>query len=53
MGAPLVDTGLTADQIADIAVNGTENGKMAAGYWSGTDEELQILSEFISELKND
>ncbi|QUW22123.1 c-type cytochrome [Sporosarcina sp. Marseille-Q4063] len=53
MGATLIDTGLTADEIADIAVNGTENGKMAPGYWDGTDEELQVLSEFISELKND
>jgi menaquinol-cytochrome c reductase cytochrome b/c subunit len=53
LGLPLINTGLTAEQIADIAVNGTENGKMAPGLWKGTDEELQILSEYISELKND
>ena len=53
MGKTLINTGLTAEQIADIAVNGTENGKMGPGYWDGTDEELKVLSEFISELKND
>ena len=53
IGLPLTNTGLTAEDIADIAVNGTENGKMAAGYWEGTDEELKTLSEFISELKSD
>ena len=52
LGLPLVDTGLTAEEIAEIAVNGTENGKMPPGHWEGTDEELKTLSEFIAELKS-
>jgi menaquinol-cytochrome c reductase cytochrome b/c subunit len=47
-GPSLVGNGLTAEEIADIAVNGT--GGMPAGQFKGTDEELQKLSEFISEL---
>lgn len=45
----LVDTGLTAEEIADIAKNG--KGKMAPGMFKGTDEELKKLSEFIASLE--
>ena len=51
-GAPsLMNTGLTADQIKDIAHNGSESGKMPAGLWTGSDEDLQKLAEFIESLK--
>lgn len=50
LGLPLSNTGLTADEIAEIAVNGTENGKMPPSWAEGTDEELQILAEFIEGL---
>ncbi|TCT25563.1 menaquinol-cytochrome c reductase cytochrome b/c subunit [Melghiribacillus thermohalophilus] len=45
-GPTLVGTGLTADEIADIAVNGV--GGMPAGQFNGSDEELQQLAEFIA-----
>ncbi|WP_273125975.1 c-type cytochrome [Metabacillus sp. HB246100] len=45
-GKALVDNGLEPDAIADIAVNG--QGSMPAGVFKGTDEELKVLSEFIS-----
>ena len=54
LGLPLIDTGLSADEIAHIAVNGTESGQN--GGWSigkGTDEELATLSEFIEGLKSE
>lgn len=47
----LIDTGLTPEEVADIAVNG--RGSMPAGLFSGTDEELQVLAEFISNLKSE
>lgn len=48
-GAPgLHETGLSPEEIADIAKNGV--GDMPPGMFKGTDEELQKLSEFISEL---
>ncbi|MHA6259652.1 c-type cytochrome [Sporosarcina sp. CAU 1771] len=50
LGLPLIGTEYSAEEIADIAVNGTESGGMAAGLWDGTDEELQIMSEFIESL---
>ncbi|AVK97574.1 cytochrome C oxidase Cbb3 [Lysinibacillus sphaericus] len=51
-GAPtLMNTGLTADEIIDIAHNGTPSGKMPAGLWTGSDEDLQKLAEFIESLK--
>jgi menaquinol-cytochrome c reductase cytochrome b/c subunit len=46
----LVDTGLTPEEVADIAVNGKAPG-MPAGLFKGTDEDLQKLAEFISGLK--
>ncbi|MGM9928162.1 MAG: c-type cytochrome [Bacillus sp. (in: firmicutes)] len=45
----LFGTGLTAEEIADIAVNGV--GSMPAGMFKGTDEELQVLAEFIANLE--
>ena len=48
----LVGTGLTPEQIAEIAKNGTESGKMPAGLFKGTDEELTKLSEFISSIES-
>lgn len=49
-GAPaLVDTGLKPEEISEIAKNG--RGKMPAGLFKGTDEELQKLAEFVSSLE--
>jgi menaquinol-cytochrome c reductase cytochrome b/c subunit len=44
----LIGTGLTAEEIADIAKNG--QGSMPAGVFKGTDEELQKLAEFVSTI---
>ena len=49
---PLVGTGLTPEEIAEIAKNGTESGKMPPGLFKGTDEELTKLSEFISSIES-
>lgn len=50
-GSPaLVDTGLTPEEIAEIAKNG--KGSMPPGMFKGTDEELQKLAEFISGLES-
>lgn len=50
-GAPaLVDTGLTPEEIADIAKNG--KGAMPPGIFKGTDEELQKVAEFIAGLES-
>ncbi|HVH95390.1 MAG TPA: cytochrome c, partial [Bacillus sp. (in: firmicutes)] len=48
----LIGTGLTPEEVADIAKNGTESGKMPAGMFKGTDEELTKLSEFISSVES-
>jgi menaquinol-cytochrome c reductase cytochrome b/c subunit len=49
-GAPaLIGTGLTPEEIMDIAKNGTDGG-MPAGIFKGTDEELQKISEYLSTL---
>jgi menaquinol-cytochrome c reductase cytochrome b/c subunit len=49
-GAPaLVDTGLTPEEVMEIAKNG--RNAMPAGLFKGTDEELQKLGEFISSLE--
>ncbi|MDQ0225121.1 menaquinol-cytochrome c reductase cytochrome b/c subunit [Metabacillus niabensis] len=45
-GKALVDNGLEPDKIADVAKNG--QGAMPPGVFKGTDEELKVLSEFIS-----
>ncbi|WP_019154287.1 menaquinol-cytochrome c reductase cytochrome b/c subunit [Robertmurraya massiliosenegalensis] len=48
---PLIDTGLTPEEVAEIAQNG--RGAMPAGLFQGTDEELQTLAEFISTLESE
>jgi menaquinol-cytochrome c reductase cytochrome b/c subunit len=45
-GKALVDNGLEPDKIADVAKNG--QGSMPPGVFKGTDEQLKVLSEFIS-----
>ncbi|WP_243290048.1 menaquinol-cytochrome c reductase cytochrome b/c subunit [Bacillus sp. FJAT-47783] len=47
-GPSLVDTGLTPEEISKIAVEG--QGNMPPGVFKGTDEELQVLSEFIANV---
>ncbi|TCI55750.1 cytochrome C oxidase Cbb3 [Exiguobacterium sp. SH1S21] len=42
----LIGTAYTAEEIAEIAVNGV--GTMPAGQWDGSDEDLQAMSEFIA-----
>ncbi|MCA1063171.1 c-type cytochrome [Rossellomorea sp. AcN35-11] len=49
-GPSLVATGLSPEEVADIAKNGQPPG-MPAGLFKGTDEELDKLAEFISGLK--
>lgn len=44
-GPSLLETDHTADEIADIAVNGT--GDMPPGMFEGSDEELEQLADFI------
>jgi menaquinol-cytochrome c reductase cytochrome b/c subunit len=46
----LVDTGLSPEEIANIAQKG--QGSMPPGLFKGTDEELKKLSEFISSVKS-
>jgi menaquinol-cytochrome c reductase cytochrome b/c subunit len=48
-GPSLVGSGLTAEEIANIAVNG--QGAMPADVFKGTDEELQKMAEFIANLE--
>ncbi len=50
-GPPLIDTGLTAEEIADIAVNGI--GTMPPDAFKGTDEELQQLAEFLAQYSGE
>lgn len=47
----LVDTGLTPEEVAEIAVKG--KGTMPAGVFKGTDEELKVLAEFVSNAKTE
>src|SRR5690625_484491 len=49
-GPPLIGTEYDADEIAIIAVEGTENGGMPPGMFDGTDEELEQLVEFITSV---
>ncbi len=51
LGLPLVDTGLTPEEILQIAHEG--RGGMPGDTFQGTDEELEKLSEFISTLKSE
>ncbi|HSI68143.1 MAG TPA: c-type cytochrome [Planococcus sp. (in: firmicutes)] len=53
VGPTLVGTGLSAEEIADIAVNGimVEGQQTMPPSWDGSDEDLQLLSEFIAGLE--
>src|SRR5690606_12609995 len=53
VGPTLIGTGLSPEEIADIAVNGIEKdgAQVMPPSWDGTDEDLQVLSEFISGLE--
>ncbi|WP_422123409.1 c-type cytochrome [Planococcus sp. X10-3] len=54
VGPSLVGTGLSPEEIADIAVNGIEvdgNQLMPPSWDEGSDEDLQVLSEFIAGLE--
>lgn len=55
VGPTLVGTGLTPEEIADIAVNGIEEDgqQLMPPSWDGSDEDLQTLSEYISGLEAD
>ncbi|PWA12353.1 cytochrome C oxidase Cbb3 [Pueribacillus theae] len=50
VGPGLAGTGLSAEEIADIAVNGLPPG-MPPNAFEGSDEELQKLAEFIASLE--
>ncbi|WP_043933614.1 menaquinol-cytochrome c reductase cytochrome b/c subunit [Bacillus sp. EB01] len=50
-GAKLIGAGFDAEHIAKVAVEG--KGKMPAGMFKGTDEELKVLSEYIANLKSE
>jgi menaquinol-cytochrome c reductase cytochrome b/c subunit len=45
----LLGNELTAEEVAEVIQNG--RGAMPAGQFAGTDEELQVLAEFIASLK--
>ncbi|TWI58883.1 menaquinol-cytochrome c reductase cytochrome b/c subunit [Halalkalibacter nanhaiisediminis] len=45
-GPSLLETEKTPEEVADTIVNG--QGSMPAGMFEGTDEELQILAEYIA-----
>jgi len=49
VGPTLINTGLTSEEIKSIAINGV--GNMPAGIFKGTQEELQILADYLAELK--
>ncbi|MFP3513354.1 cytochrome c, partial [Peribacillus sp. SIMBA_075] len=46
----LVDNGLPPEEIAKIAVEG--KGNMPKGIFKGSDEELEKLSKYLSEVKS-
>jgi menaquinol-cytochrome c reductase cytochrome b/c subunit len=49
-GAPhLTGKGLTVEEIKDIAING--KGSMPAGLFNGTEEELQMIAEYIAKYQ--
>lgn len=48
LGKPLANTGLTADEVVTIVKDG--QGDMPPGTWEGSDEDLQVLAEFIEGL---
>jgi menaquinol-cytochrome c reductase cytochrome b/c subunit len=47
----IVLQGLTAEEIADIAVNG--KGSMPPGMFKGTDEELEKLAQYIAQYQEE
>lgn len=47
MGPTLIGTGLTAEEIVQIAIEGLPGG-MPADSFKGSEEELQILAEYIA-----
>lgn len=48
-GSPaLIDVNLTPDEIKEVVING--RGSMPGGLFKGTDEELDVLAEYISTL---
>lgn len=49
LGPSLAGTGLSADEIETIAIDGV--GDMPGGTYEGTDEELSALAEYLSELE--
>ncbi|HWK24705.1 MAG TPA: c-type cytochrome [Ureibacillus sp.] len=49
VGPALIGNELTAEEVAEVIKNG--RGAMPAGQFAGTDEELQVLAEFIASLK--
>uniref|UniRef100_UPI0030DB53A3 menaquinol-cytochrome c reductase cytochrome b/c subunit n=1 Tax=Sporosarcina sp. FSL W8-0480 TaxID=2954701 RepID=UPI0030DB53A3 len=49
LGPSLVNTGLTSEEIIDIVHNGLND--MPGGQWKGTEEELQVLADFLENLK--
>lgn len=55
VGPALAGTGLTAEEIAEIAVNGISEGgaQTMPPSWDGTDEDLQVLAEFIAGLETE
>ena len=54
LGPTLIGTGYSADEIEDIGHNGIEGEPgMPPDTFKGTDEELKVLAEFISELKGE
>ncbi|WP_107841518.1 menaquinol-cytochrome c reductase cytochrome b/c subunit [Metasolibacillus meyeri] len=51
-GAPmLLGNELTAEEVHDVIANG--RGGMPGGLFDGTEEELQVLAEFIASLKEE
>lgn len=48
-GPMLIGNELTAEEVAEIIADG--RGAMPGGQFNGTDEELQVLAEFIADLK--
>nr|WP_302328498.1 menaquinol-cytochrome c reductase cytochrome b/c subunit [Salirhabdus salicampi] len=50
-GPPLLGIDRSADEIKEIAVNGLEGDPgMPAGVFAGSEEELEVLAEFIASL---
>ncbi len=47
----LLGNELTAEEVKEVIANG--RGGMPGGQFTGTDEELQILSDWIASLKEE